>query len=33
MRREGVIQVVFSGIEGKISDKQFITHVMFYCPD
>ena len=32
MRGERVLQVVFGGIEGKISDKQFITHVMFYCP-
>jgi hypothetical protein len=32
VRRKGVLQVVFSGVEGKISDKQFIAHVMFYCP-
>src|SRR5208282_4269109 len=32
VRRKGVLQVVFSGFEGKISYKQFITHVMFYCP-
>ena len=32
VRRKGVLQVVFGGIEGKISYKQFITHVMFYCP-
>jgi hypothetical protein len=32
VRREGVLQVVFSGVEGKIPYKQFITHVMFYCP-
>ena len=32
MRAKRSVQVVFSGIEGKISHKQFITHVMFYCP-
>jgi hypothetical protein len=31
VRREGVLQIVFSGVEGKISYKQFITHVMFNC--
>ncbi len=31
VRRKGVLQVVFSGVEGKISYKQFITHVMFNC--
>src|SRR4030095_16868654 len=32
VRREGVLQVVFSGVEGKVSYKQFIAHVMTYCP-
>src|SRR5208283_5098356 len=32
VRRKGVLQIVFSGFEGKVSYKQFITHVMFYCP-
>src|SRR6266446_8002867 len=32
MRGERVLQVVFGGIEGKVSNKQFITHVMLYCP-
>ena len=26
---KGVLQVIFGGVEGKISDKQFIAHVMF----
>jgi hypothetical protein len=30
---ERVLEVVFCGVEGKISNKQFITHVMFNCPD
>ena len=29
MRGERVLQIVFRGVEGKISDKQFIAHVMF----
>ena len=32
MRGERVLEVVFSGVEGKVSHKQFITHVMFNCP-
>jgi hypothetical protein len=32
MRGERVIQVVFGGVEGKISNKQFVAHVMFDCP-
>src|ERR1022692_585364 len=32
MRAKRVLQVVFGGVEGKISYKQFITHVMLYCP-
>ena len=32
-RRKGVLQVVFSGVEGKISHKQFVTHVMFTVLD
>ena len=32
VRGKGVLQVIFSGVEGKISNKQFRTHVMFYCP-
>src|SRR5215469_317764 len=32
VRREGVLQIVFSGVEGKVSHKQFRTHVMSYCP-
>src|SRR3989475_12161244 len=31
MRREGVLEIVLGGVEGKISNKQFCTHVMFYC--
>src|SRR6266568_5143381 len=31
VRREGVLEIVFGGVEGKISNKQFCTHVMFYC--
>ena len=27
-----VLEVVLSGVEGKISNKQFRTHVMSYCP-
>jgi hypothetical protein len=40
VRREGVLQIVFGGVEGKISNKQFRTHVMLilsrltlYSPD
>jgi hypothetical protein len=29
VRGERVRQIVFGGVEGKISDKQFSTHVMF----
>jgi hypothetical protein len=29
VRREGVVQVIFSGVEGKVSYKQFITHMIF----
>ena len=29
--REGVLEIVFGGVEGKIPNKQFCTHVMFYC--
>src|SRR5688572_3972484 len=32
MRSECVIQVVFGGVEGKVSHKQFTAHMMFYCP-
>jgi hypothetical protein len=33
VRCEQILQVIFGGIEGKISHKQFITHMMFYyCP-
>ena len=34
MRREGVLQVVFSDVEGKIPDKQFRTHLIYFlcCP-
>ena len=28
VRREGVLQVVLGGVEGKISHKQFRTHLM-----
>src|SRR6266516_3615492 len=31
MRREVVLEIVFGGVEGKISNKQFCTHVLFYC--
>ena len=31
-RGEGVLQVVLRRVEGEISNKQFIVHVMFYCP-
>jgi len=30
---EGILQIVFGGVEGKISDKQFIVHVILHCPD
>src|SRR6266404_6300532 len=30
---EGILQVVFGGVEGNVSDEQFITHVIFSCPD
>ena len=30
---ERILQIVFGGVEGKVSNKQFTTHVMFYCPD
>ena len=33
VRGERVLQVVFSGVEGKIPDEQFITHVMFAVLD
>jgi hypothetical protein len=33
VRGERVLQIVFSRIEGKISNKQFIAHVMFGCTD
>ena len=33
VRGKRVLQVVFGGIEGKISNKQFIVHVMFCCTD
>ena len=32
VRREGVLEVVFGGVDGKVSNKQFIAHVMFYSP-
>ena len=32
VRGERVLQVVFSSVGGKVSDKQLITHVMLYCP-
>jgi hypothetical protein len=28
-----VLEVVLGGVEGKVSNKQFITHVMFHCPE
>jgi hypothetical protein len=31
VRGKRVLQIVFSGVEGKIPYKQFITHVMFNC--
>ena len=31
VRREGVLEIVLGDVEGKISNKQFCTHVMFYC--
>ena len=27
-----VLEIVFGGVEGKISYKQFVIHVMIYCP-
>ena len=30
--RKCVLQVVFGGVEGKISNKQFIAQVIWYCP-
>jgi hypothetical protein len=33
VRSECVLEVVFGGVEGKISNKQFRTHVMSYCPN
>jgi hypothetical protein len=32
MRSKGVLEVVFCGVEGKISYKQFRAHVMLDCP-
>jgi len=32
VRGKRVLQVVFGGVEGKISNKQFRTHVMSCCP-
>ena len=32
VRGKCVLKIVFSGVEGKIPNKQFIAHVMFYCP-
>jgi hypothetical protein len=32
MCAESVLEVIFSGVEGKISYIQFIAHMMFYCP-
>jgi hypothetical protein len=29
VRREGVVQIVFRGVEGKISYKQFVTHARY----
>jgi hypothetical protein len=29
---ERVLEVVLSGVEGKVSYKQFVTHVIYYCP-
>jgi hypothetical protein len=33
VRGKGVLQIVFRGIEGEVSNKQFIAHVMSYCPE
>src|SRR5207245_8399564 len=33
MRGERVLQVVFSGVEGKVSHKQFITHFRILLSD
>jgi hypothetical protein len=30
VRREGVLQVVFSNAEGKVPYKQFCAHVMYF---
>jgi hypothetical protein len=30
---ERVLQIIFGGFEGKISNKQFSTHVMFLSLD
>ncbi len=30
MCREGILQVVFSDVEGKIPDKQFSTHLIYF---
>src|ERR1017187_3164164 len=32
MRGERVSHLIFSGFQGKASDKQFIVHLIFYCP-
>lgn len=32
VRGERVLEVVLGGIEGKVSNKHFVAHVMFYCP-
>jgi hypothetical protein len=29
MRGEGVLKIILGGVEGKISHKQFIAHMMF----
>jgi hypothetical protein len=29
---KGVLEIILGGVEGKVSDKQFIAHMMFYCP-
>jgi hypothetical protein len=31
VRGKSVLEVVFGDVEGKISHKQFIAHMMFYC--
>jgi len=28
VRRESVLQIIFGGVEGKVSDKQFIIHLL-----